>query len=457
MRLYKALSLILLLTIPAAKGSAQIFSPSAADSFAASYNPPGGTDKVFIYNQPVYKANQTASIVAVPADRLPGWNFQWAVWDPSAGLYVNLPASNNGEFSSIDTIRQTSGYQVTLSKDTVTYQYRVWLIFNDFQVEITNKDADNKLQFGYYNCSSLDLRADTTLVQTYYFNPVTLSRINIYNNYSIRWKSDNTDASLPANRLITRVNNPPSEDSWYYLTLTDRFHLVRKDSVFYVSIQSDAKMTATYINLSDSLEYSRDLNYDKLYNDGVSDEKNRSAPGKYKFDISESRNSATYKIDFADGEIFETDSAGKGIVHEFKTPGTYKVLLTSKSAKPYECVDTDSSEVTLAYGFFELPNVFTPNSSGNNDLFSNNNVFRSEDVSIVTIDITIFDRAGLKVHTYAGNMRDWEGWDGEIMKSHRKAPEGVYFYVISALFYYKDPVNDPIKKGIYKGFFHLYR
>jgi hypothetical protein len=53
-------------------------------------------------------------------------------------------------------------------------------------------------------------------------------------------------------------------------------------------------------------------------------------------------------------------------------------------------------------------------------------------------------------------MRDWQGWDGQIKDSHRKAPEGVYFYVITSLVAYQDAV-DPINKGMLKGFFHLYR
>jgi gliding motility-associated-like protein len=116
-------------------------------------------------------------------------------------------------------------------------------------------------------------------------------------------------------------------------------------------------------------------------------------------------------------------------------------------------------EAELDFAGFSLPNVFSPNDDGDNDLmifYDNNNVFRSEDVSVTIIDIAIFDRAGLKVHEFSGNLRDWAGWDGKVMKSNRLSPEGVYFYVISLLVAYEDE-NNPIGKKILKGFFHLYR
>jgi gliding motility-associated-like protein len=453
MRLYSKLSLMILSLVFPGFVRAQIYSPAASDSFAAVYNPPGGTDEVFVYNRPEYRGELTVSVIAVSTGRQTGWDFQWAIYDSTLKSYTNLPGTSNGWFSGIDTITLSSGYQVTMTQGDSTHVYRVWIVFNDFQLGITNKDSENKLLFGYYNCSSLDLRAVTTPVPIYYFNPVTNARINIYNNYSVRWRTDNPEAGIPANRLITRVNSPPSEDTWYFLKLTDRFKLVRSDSVFYKSIQSDAKISGQYVNLSDSVEYAGH-DYGLYYSDN-----DKSAPGKYKFDISGSQNSASYAIDFGDGEILELDSAASNIVHEFKKPGTYKVVLTTKSDKPYECADSANYEAELVYGKLAFPNVFTPNNDGDNDQLTlhGNDLFRSEDVSVVTIEIMIFDRAGRKVHSYSGNMRDWEGWDGRVMKSNRDAPAGVYYYVISAIFYYKDPIKDPINKRVFKGFFHLYR
>jgi hypothetical protein len=453
MRLIKIVPLIVIMSILTAKAAGQIFSPEASDSFGAAYNVAGGTDRVFIYNIEKYQQERKISIFALSEDRQTGWNFDWSVYDHNAHTYIPIPGTSTGWSSTVDTISVTSGYQVTMTKGSVTSVYRVWLVFNDFQVVITNKDADNKLQFGYYNCSSLDLRSDTTAYPSYYYNPVNGNRIKIVNTYTIRWTTDNPEAGIPPSKLITRVSNPPSEDTWYKVNVTDRFKLVRADSVFYVSIQSKAEMAPpVYMDL-DSANYPGKM-YQLYY-----DKDNRSAPGRFKFDISGSKNSVSYELKFGDGEILVTDTAGSAIEHEYKKPGKYTVTLTTKSDKPYECIDSVNAdpEPELKYGVFKLPNVFSPDGGLSTENLNNNNIFRSEDVSVVTIEITIFDRAGRKMHTYSGDIRDWKGWDGNVMNSSRKAPEGVYYWAVSTLIYFKDPVKDDIKKEVYSGFFHLYR
>jgi hypothetical protein len=452
MRLIKITPLLLVMSILAAKSAGQIFSPEASDSFGAAYNAAGGTDKVFIYNMEKYRQGRTIAIVALPEDGQTGWNFNWSVYDNTAHAYVPIPGETSGRSSTLDTLTVSSGYQVTMTKGSVTSVYRVWLVFNDFEVIITNKDSENNLQFGYFNCSSLDLRSDTTANQSYYYNPVNGNRIKIVNTYTIRWTTDNPAAGIPPSRLITRVGNPPSEDTWYKINVTDRFKLLRTDSVFYKSIQSKAEMAApVYVNL-DSAGYPG-KNYELYYNAGI-----KSAPGRYKFDISGSKNSTSYELKFGDDTIMVTDTAGTSIEHEYEKPGIYHVTLTTKSEKPYECVDSVTADVELVYALFELPNVFSPDGGLTRENLHNNNIFRSEDVSVVTIEITIFDRAGRKMHNYSGDIRDWKGWDGLVMNSDRKAPEGVYYWVVSTLIYFRKPdVKDPITKEAYSGFFHLYR
>jgi len=444
----------IMLAVTGGRGVAQIYSPAANDSFDATYNPPGGTDEVFVFNRADYQHELTASIIAVSVDKLTGWSFQWSVYDEVTGMYQTVPGSGSGWFSAIDTITVSSGYRVIMTKGASSQVFRVWVLINDLNLFITNKDADDKLLFGYYNCSSLDLRADTALVPLYYFNPDLKIRVDIHINYIIRWTTDNPEASRPSSKLITRVNNPPSQNTWYILTLTDPYGLERVDSVFYESIQSEAKLaTPEYVDLSDELEYPG-KNYGLYYNDDI-----YSAPGKFRFDLSGSKNIAGYEIDFGDGELFISEADTLTVVHEYKKPGVYKVVLTTKSDKPYECLDSTSVDAELVFSQFSLPNVFTPNSDGENDVISmknSNDVFRSEDISVVSIEIAIFDRAGIKVHEYSGAILDWPGWNGKVRKSNRDAPEGVYFYIISALYRYKPGSVAPASET-HKGFFHLYR
>jgi gliding motility-associated-like protein len=227
--------------------------------------------------------------------------------------------------------------------------------------------------------------------------------------------------------------------------------------VFYESIQSTADLKATYVDLGDSVEYSG-MNYGDYYNDGI-----KSAPGKYKFDLSGSKNLASFEIAFGDGDTLiseKTDTLTH--VHEYQKPGIYTVVLTTRSEE--NCQDSATVDVDLVFatggedGNFRFPNVFTPNADSRNDDFipNRNDIFRSEDMSVLTIDITIFDRSGRKVHSYAGNIRDWEGWNGLIRNTNIQATEGVYFYVLTTFSAYQDKIN-PIGSKVMKGYFHLYR
>jgi hypothetical protein len=462
----KIFLLLVAVTVISIRMQGQIFAPDANASFNATYNLPDGIDKVFVFNRLAYKAEITASIKAVSVDSTSGWSFQWSVFDWVTKAYNVIGTSGSGWFSEIDTITLSSGYKVEMTRGADTSIFRIWLLINDLDLKITNKDHADTLLFGYYNCSSIDFRAETIKIPLFYYNLEKKIRSDVGNSYRIRWKTNNDEASVPPPQLITRVTKPPSKDTWYKITVTDNFGLIRSDSVFYKSIQSEAHITAKYISLSDTAEYPGKL-YRYFY-----DSLSHSAPGKFSFDVSESRNMVSYTIDFGDNETVTLGGDSLHVIHEYEKPGTYNVVLTTKSALPFECIDKDSvgTDLVKLAGAddknFIMPNVFTPNNDGNNDrlelsgnldeLYSKNNFFRSDDISVLTIDISIFSRSGRKVHEYAGSIREWQGWDGKIMNSDRDAPEGVYFYVITQLSAYEDKAN-PINKKIFKGFLHLYR
>lgn len=98
-----------------------------------------------------------------------------------------------------------------------------------------------------------------------------------------------------------------------------------------------------------------------------------------------------------------------------------------------------------------IPNVFTPNSS-TNKMFK----FIEPETNIKSIKyftIRIFARSGRLIYEYAGNPKEWEGWDGKIKGTGAEAAEGVYFFIIEA----KGWDGKEFDYGPYKGFLHLYR
>ena len=122
---------------------------------------------------------------------------------------------------------------------------------------------------------------------------------------------------------------------------------------------------------------------------------------------------------FLNNEAFNY-TAGQEYV--FVNAGIYKLLYSC--ANDAGCQAKDSVEITVISNKVELivPDVFTPNGDGVNDLFS----FKIS--GIKQINGTIYSRWGQKVYSWEGLQPDW---DGTIQG--KKATEGVYFYVISGI------------------------
>lgn len=113
-------------------------------------------------------------------------------------------------------------------------------------------------------------------------------------------------------------------------------------------------------------------------------------------------------FDYNAGETYTIDEAGEY---------TLKLVCTNAQG----CESADEITFTVIDNNVELviPNVFTPNGDGNNDLFT----FKAN--GIKTMAGKIFNRWGKIVY-------EWEGvqsyWDGTINNSD--APAGVYFYIV---------------------------
>ncbi|MDX9906541.1 MAG: gliding motility-associated C-terminal domain-containing protein, partial [Bacteroidales bacterium] len=79
------------------------------------------------------------------------------------------------------------------------------------------------------------------------------------------------------------------------------------------------------------------------------------------------------------------------------------------------CIDNDTCST------YRLPNVFTPNFDGYNDVFH-----PFPYTSVERIDVTIFNRWGGMVY----ETEDPDiNWDGKDMNTNADCSDGVYFYV----------------------------
>ncbi len=105
----------------------------------------------------------------------------------------------------------------------------------------------------------------------------------------------------------------------------------------------------------------------------------------------------------------------------YTEPGTYPVVLVVKSDKG--CMDTLIRPLVVGEDFgIYVPNAFTPNADGLND------IFQPKGFGVVKYEINVFDRWGEKVYSTKAFE---EGWDGSFHgRSKTICEEGTYTWLI---------------------------
>lgn len=138
-----------------------------------------------------------------------------------------------------------------------------------------------------------------------------------------------------------------------------------------------------------------------------------------------------YSWKFSDNTIASTAH----VVHKFDSIGNYTARLMVADSKG--CADTVVKTINISEKLY-VPNVFTPNEDGINDLL----IIHGDGNS--TYNIQIFSRTGLKVFEKKAKVLVWDGR----MFSGEDVRDGIFYYVITS-------VDGPSVKQ--SGFFYIYR
>lgn len=113
--------------------------------------------------------------------------------------------------------------------------------------------------------------------------------------------------------------------------------------------------------------------------------------------------------------------------HTYTKDGTFNACLVAKTAAG--CLDSICKTITVSGYDIRVPNVFTPNDDTKNDLVR---IFTK---GVSKVDVTIYDRWGLKMAEITGAVPDVNGyvtaWDGK-NASGKDAPDGTYYYIAKA-------------------------
>jgi gliding motility-associated-like protein len=128
-----------------------------------------------------------------------------------------------------------------------------------------------------------------------------------------------------------------------------------------------------------------------------------------------SQNANTYSWTFGNGNTASTMDAS----NIYNIPGTYTAILTASANGT--CPDYDSLTVIVLENFtIVIPNIFTPNGDGINELYKITVTGEQE------FDAQIFDRWGIKMTEWTSSSG---GWDGK-NKGSKEAADGTYYYII---------------------------
>jgi gliding motility-associated-like protein len=130
---------------------------------------------------------------------------------------------------------------------------------------------------------------------------------------------------------------------------------------------------------------------------------------------SQSEGAVQWLWEFGDGRTSNRPSP----TYEFLEPGTYRVLLTVHDAGG--CPDTTAAIYRVVAPEAEIPNVFSPNGDGSND------VFRVNYTGNQAVYGRIFDRWGILVYD---SKFEAVAWNGKFNNTDTDTPAGVYFYEI---------------------------
>lgn len=143
--------------------------------------------------------------------------------------------------------------------------------------------------------------------------------------------------------------------------------------------------------------------------------------GAYPLSVSFTNLSTGAQFSSWDFGVFASGFDGTNGAFTYTEPGTFYVTLTTFNGV---CTDTITDTIVVTGPCaIEIPNVFTPNQDGENDLFKINCF------GIKSLEVQIFNRWGEMVGNWIGN-NGW--WDGYSTMAGIKCAEGAYFYKVIA-------------------------
>jgi gliding motility-associated-like protein len=145
------------------------------------------------------------------------------------------------------------------------------------------------------------------------------------------------------------------------------------------------------------------------------------AVGVYPLNVSfsnSSTNALSYQWSFGDSSTSQLQSPS----YLYQAPGSYSAMLTVTNADGCSDSAVQTILVLASESFVVIPNIFSPNSDGLNELLS------VSAYAISGFEIVIYDRWGLKIFESTDLSKSWDGSNAK----GEKCTEGTYYYLVKA-------------------------
>lgn len=360
----------------------------------------------------------------------PGWVYKWmyegvesvtGTYAADSSAFV-FPLQGNGVYS---VTAEKEGEESKTSGD-----------FRIFYVHVPEFEL-NVVEETKYDCEGIQLRIDGFQPAFYLYG----EDVRYYGAHSVEYL------------LSTRKEPIVSADYWpdgmeifqtvdyrnarYTLRIMDKFGFEwTSTEAEYISVIPKAKMSFKLLNTVKVDGYGEDMGQAPLDVEFTDESVNAQS---YEWYLYKDTADLKEKLPTLEDSLMDNSLRNeRDFMFTYEHPGQYAVRLkVVNTVGPNNCWDTtELKDIKVIQSLVNVPNVFTPNGDGVND------VFRVQMLSVTSFHAVIINRWGRKVYEWS----DPEGgWDGRINGTY--ASPGTYYYIVTARGLEKNNPPKYVKKG----------